>query len=196
MNLKEFTNNQMKEAKTISITGIILKSEIDGMITIVPCLCVQDTRENPCPCGDFKILISKTDLVGDIECPDQKSIKGEKLSSLTVNRDANILVEQTTSVKAENALGLTHTTYFPPSFPVANFPMPPFSPPPPPDPSDPGVVYFWPAIVGAGALLGGAIIGGYYAIRRSNCTTTTTVTESTDSNGNKITTTVVDKKCG
>lgn len=67
MELVEFTKKQMKEAQTSTIVGVILKGNLDGMIVINPCLCVQDTQEHPCRCTDIKLLISTDDIIDDIE---------------------------------------------------------------------------------------------------------------------------------
>lgn len=199
MNVDEFTTKRMEEAHTISLKGRILDSNLDGIIVLLPCFCVHDSPDHPCRCTDIKILINKKDILGDVVRLDKKSCEGENLFRVSVERDANLLVEQTSSVKAENVLSLSKVN----AFPKPPCPLPPFGGTGPtfpyPDPKDPNVVYFWPTVIkwAPSIIVGGAtIVGGWLAGGGGrSCETKTESTTTTNPDGSTTTTTITTEKC-
>lgn len=202
MNIEEITKKRIKEAQTISITGIVLENKWKDIITIIPCFCVQDTPDNPCPCTDMsKIFISKDNLVGDVVSLYKKSIDGEQLSSVLVERDANILVEQTISVKAENAVKVASA----PILPRPTFPFPPTTGPtfPYPDPNDPEIMFIiGPIIKGLVKKYGPAVaagvvgaIGGWLGSDDKECTKVTTTSTTTNPDGSITRSTHIEETC-
>lgn len=196
MNLSEYTQKRMTEVQTVTIEGVVLKSSLDNIIVFIPCFCVQDTENNPCPCMEtVKWLIHQDDLVGEIMPLHKKTVDGELLSRIIINRDARLLIEHSTSVKAEVAVKGAQS-----SSGLDLFRPPPTWPPfPCPDSNDPDAVYFFwrelikyvaPALIGAG----GAIIGGWLS-DDDDCKTTTEETVRDNPDGSTTTTTVTTKKC-
>ncbi|TLF45440.1 hypothetical protein FEI13_18140 [Halomonas urmiana] len=207
MNIEELTAKQMRESQTISITGVVIENKLKGVVIIIPCLCVQDSPDNPCPCTDLsKILISKNNIVGDIVPIDKKSIDGESLSLVTIDRNATVLVEHTASVNAENAIAVTHKLSLPkPTFPFP-FPTstgPTFPYPDPKDPEDPEVMYFLGSVIGglvkkygptvAAGVVGA--IGGWLTSDDKTCTKETTSATTTNADGSITRTTNIVETC-
>lgn len=195
MNIEDLTKKNLREAQTITITGLILKDKFKDIITIIPCFCVQDSPNNPCLCTNLsKIFISKENLIGEICSIDKKTNSGEELSSVTVDRNAKILVEKTTSIEAEKFVSATKTSEILPS-PTLPLPLPPISWPtwPNPDPIlDPKEVYFLAGLAakyGPAALAAaGAVIGGWLAGGGGKSCSKETTTETTQNPDGSITT--------
>jgi len=200
MNLEDHVAGQVARSRTVSFEGLILDAPFDGIVVVVPCFCVQDTKEHPCDCkGGVRYLIPEDDIVGKPEKLRRTSPDGDPISQITVARDANIVVEQSTPMKAEAALRFL----IPPIPPWINIPPwlpPPTWPVPPPDPDDPDVAYIiWGPIIkyGATALIGagGAIIGGWLSADEKDCVTETTTTVTQNPDGSTTTHTTSVKTC-
>lgn len=105
MNLSEVTMRQMEAGRSTVLEGIILDSpeEMDDISIMIPCFCVHDSEHSPCKCmNDRKIYFERKDLLKDVEQLERES-QDEKISRVTIDRDAEVLVEHSTSVSAEEA---------------------------------------------------------------------------------------------
>jgi hypothetical protein len=204
MDLGTHVARQLEEARSISVEGVLIDSPTEGALILVPCLCVQDSPDNPCPCNDWlKWIIGRKDILGEPEKTERKNSSGESVFRVRVASDAKVIVEKGQAMPAELAAAMTtsqtaRAAMLPPRSP---FPWPVGTPPtfPVPDDVDPLVVYAWaqilskwgPAVIGAV----GGVIGGWLGSSDEDCTTNTTTTETVNPDGSKTTRTVTETVC-
>lgn len=141
MDTKQFTERQLAQSQTIKMKGVMLDSPFEDITILNPCLCVQDSPENPCPCDlPTKILIPSIDVMSRNKL-EKKNLAGNEMMELVVNRNANLLVETATPVPAAMALQLLQAQSpvgLSPPFPPGPFPPPgPLPVPWPPTPWPP-----------------------------------------------------------
>lgn len=91
---------QREAALGIEVLGVPLDVEdsrklIAGrkFLPISGCYCVQDSPENPCPCGDLIFWLPFDSIIGDRESK-HKSDQGQPIHSFLVASDAQVLVEE------------------------------------------------------------------------------------------------------
>lgn len=213
MNYQAHISKTLETATTRTFDGLLVDSVFDGFVVFIPCFCVHDAPDSPCPCMDtYRLLIPKDKIVGKILERERKSSDGESLSRVTVERDAMLILEKSAAIRADQAAMLLQATHksdklhknnirLPPYFP---FPWPPVSTGPTvpiPDPENPEIVYVvpWGAIVkyGVPALIGagGAIIGGWLGGDDNNCKTKSTETVVRNPDGSTTTTTITETVC-
>lgn len=127
MNLSDVTMRQMEASRSTVLEGIILDSleEIDDIITIIPCFCVHDSEHSPCKCMyNRKIYLERKDLLNDVEQLERESQDGERISRVTIDRNAEVLVEHSTAVSAEEAERLAEYADIIPQWPTDTLPFP------------------------------------------------------------------------
>lgn len=188
MNLNDYYSKSLTEANTTSLKGHILESN-DTYIIMQPCFCVHhDPPQHKCDCVEnSKLIVLKSDIVSNILTIE--SNEKDKLSTFQVKRDAIIIKEQQTNVKASNL----NAFIYPPLGPIIaalckKYPKLCKKTDPINGTDVPDVMHFIPVLAGifGGAILG-LLAGDLIDIIKEDCTTTTT--SSTGPNGEAITTT-------
>ncbi len=107
MDMKATVANQLRTSRNISLEGKIINHDLGDLLIFVPCNCVQDSPENPCPCGDIRILIDMRDIYGKPSKTKLKSHDGESIYSIDLDRNANVVVESSKPVPAADIEALS-----------------------------------------------------------------------------------------
>ena len=93
----------MSQARKTSLQGKLIDSPFDDYIILLPCLCVQDSPENPSPCLDqTKILIPKAYLQSEPIITKRSAQSGESLYQVELQPNAEVLLEETRVVSAKS----------------------------------------------------------------------------------------------
>lgn len=127
LSVRDVRSRQFEQALTVRIIGLALEHDDDfapGLRAIQHCLCVQDTPDNPCQCKGPLLWVPEGAIVS--EGPSGRTDEdGRKLKEFAVRRDAQLIVERPTSIRADTFLRLS--TLF--SGPAGSRPLPGRKPP-------------------------------------------------------------------
>jgi len=93
------------EATHVGIEGVRLQTRGkeaagEGLIGIGWCVCVQDSPENPCPCNGGILWLPEAAVVNESDTG-RKSADGDDILRFMVKRDADIVVETYSPVRAD-----------------------------------------------------------------------------------------------
>ncbi|WP_062387265.1 hypothetical protein [Demequina iriomotensis] len=107
MDAKELTERRMIAATTTTVSGVLIDGRpgSSGWIIIAPCVCVQDTPENPCPCNWGTTIWIREDAVISRDRSGRRSpTSGDEIVDLKVDRSAQVVVESTRTVPVADAV--------------------------------------------------------------------------------------------
>ena len=202
MDYTGFTANSYRSNTQYSIIGKLLTGGPGGFVIVQPCLCVQDSPENPCPCPDiFKILIPKDAVIGEMENTGRKSSDQQELIRIWISRRQDVMLEATVPFNNSDFFNSLISRPKPMPNPLGPILTGPTVPVPPED-NEPDITFliggliwglakkYGPGVVGA---VGGFVLAEIFD--NKSCTTTETTETYTNSEGKTVTRTVKEEVC-
>jgi hypothetical protein len=121
LSVRDVRLRQFEQALTVRIMGLALEVDEEfasGLRAIRHCLCVQDAPANPCQCKGPLLWVPEGAIVSERPCG-RTDEEGRELKEFAVRRDAQLIVERPTSIRAD--IFLRQSTLF--ARPAGNPPL-------------------------------------------------------------------------